>query len=274
MAEGHRGGRRLVASPRPQKVLQRDMIREAARSGHIVVAAGGGGVPIKLTAKGEYAGVEADRIRVVYNGTDASRFHRRDRRRAAARVASELSIAGPYVLYTARLEHPGKNHVRLVEAYARLRREGRIEHRLVLAGGRWNGADAIDEAIRRTGMQAHVSLTGFVPNELLPDLYAAADLFVFPSLFEGFGIPLVEAMRCGIPVCAARVSSIPEVVGEAAILFDPHDCDDMARAIERGLADPELRSRLISRGLERAKGFTWENTAMSVLDLCEEAVRA
>ena len=105
-------------------------------------------------------------------------------------------------------------------------------------------------------------------------MYSACDLFVFPSLFEGFGIPLVEAMRCGTPICAANISSIPEVVGDAAILFDPYDVEDITRAMERGLTDRSTRETLIARGLARAERFTWERTANDVLDICMEAAGA
>jgi glycosyltransferase involved in cell wall biosynthesis len=113
-----------------------------------------------------------------------------------------------------------------------------------------------------------------VPDSLLPDLYSAADLFVFPSLFEGFGIPLVEAMCCGIPICAANVSSIPEVVGDAAILFDPYNIEEITEAMQRGLTDYSFRSAMVSRGLAQARQFTWESTASDVFDTCLEAARA
>jgi glycosyltransferase involved in cell wall biosynthesis len=222
----------------------------------------------------DHAGIDKSKVRIVYNGTDAHRFCRRDRERAASRIAAELSISTPFILYTARLEHPGKNHVRLIEAFSRLKRQHALEHRLVLAGSPWNGVDAIHEAIQGAGLQDDILLPGFVTDALLPDLYSASDLFVFPSLFEGFGIPLVEAMRCGTLVCAANISSIPEVVGDAAILFDPYDVEDITRAMERGLNDFSARATLIARGLTRAERFTWERTANDVLDICTEAVRA
>ena len=222
----------------------------------------------------EHAGVEEGKIRVVYNGTDTRRFICKDKSIAAGRLASELSIVTPYILYTARLEHPGKNHVRLIEAFARLKRRNVLEHQLVLAGSKWNGSDAIEEAAHRSGLGDEILMPGFVPDSLLPDLYSAADLFVFPSLFEGFGIPLVEAMCCGIPICAANVSSIPEVVGDAAILFDPYNIEEITEAMQRGLTDYSFRSAMVSRGLAQARQFTWESTASDVFDTCLEAARA
>jgi glycosyltransferase involved in cell wall biosynthesis len=108
----------------------------------------------------------------------------------------------------------------------------------------------------------------------LPELYAAADLFVFPSLFEGFGIPLLEAMAAGTPVCAADVSSIPEVVGDAALLFDPRVPADIARQVERLLHDTPLRQQLVARGRQRAQLFSWDDAASGVLQQCYEAVAA
>jgi glycosyltransferase involved in cell wall biosynthesis len=176
------------------------------------------------------------------------------------------------LLYVARLEHPGKNHVALLEAYARLRAEG-VRHKLVLAGPRWNGAEAIDAAVASLGLGEHVVFTGFVAGDDLPGLYAGASVFVFPSLYEGFGIPLLEAMACGTPACVANTSSLPEVAGDAALLFDPRDPRDIADAIHRLITDDVLRARLRARGLKRCGEFTWERSAQGVLDACRAAAR-
>lgn len=222
----------------------------------------------------EYVRIRPERVQVAYNGADLARFAGAARSCAAAHVAAELDIDGPFILYTARLEHPGKNHVRLLEALALLKQRGHLSHKLVLAGSRWNGTEVIEDTIAKLGLQHDVVITGFVENRLLPELYAAADVFVFPSLFEGFGIPLLEAMATGTPVCAANVSSIPEVVGDAALLFDPLNTDDIARQLQRLLQDGRLRQELIVRGRRQAQRFSWEEAASGVLRQCYEAVAA
>jgi len=222
----------------------------------------------------EHARIRPERIRVAHNGADLVGFAGTSRLTARKRIAAEIGIDGPFILYTARLEHPGKNHVRLLEALALLKQRGSLTHKLVLAGSPWNGAEVIDASIARLGLQDDVVKTGFVENRLLPELYAAADTFVFPSLFEGFGIPLLEAMAAGTPVCAANVSSIPEVVGDAALLFDPLSPADIASQLQRLLTDEPLRQSLVERGRQRAQQFSWEDAASGVLQQCYEAIAA
>ena len=222
----------------------------------------------------EHAGIRPERIRVAYNGADLASVAATARSTAREAVAAELGIARPFLRYTARLEHPGKNHVRLLEALALLKRRGRLSHRLVLAGSHWNGAEVIEASITELGLADDVVLTGFVENRLLPELYAAADVFVFPSLFEGFGIPLLEAMAAGTPVCAANISSIPEVVGDAALLFDPRNPADIAAQLDRLLHDATLRRELARRGQQQAQRFSWDDAASGVLRQCYEAVAA
>jgi glycosyltransferase involved in cell wall biosynthesis len=222
----------------------------------------------------EHAGIRPERIRVAHNGADLSGFAATSRPGARETIARELGIDGPFILYTARLEHPGKNHVRLLEALVLLKERGRLTHRLVLAGSRWNGAEVIEERIGELGLTNDVTLAGFVENRLLPELYAAADVFVFPSLFEGFGIPLLEAMAAGTPVCAASVSSIPEVVGDAALLFDPVNPADIAVQLDRLLQDAALRQDLVARGRRQVQRFSWDDAASGVLRQCHEAVAA
>lgn len=218
-----------------------------------------------------FARVPRARIRVIYNGADLQRFAPRTRAAARAELPADLAIPDPYVLYIARLEHPGKNHVRLLEAFAALKRETALPHKLVLVGGRWNGAEIIEARVRELGLTDQVVFPGFVPNEAIPALYAAADALAFPSLFEGFGIPVLEAMASGTPVCAANTSSIPEVVGDAGLLFDPLDVPAMTASLTRLLQDRSLRERLIAAGIARASRFTWDASAKGVLEELETA---
>ena len=222
----------------------------------------------------DHAGIHPQHIRVAYNGADLSGFASTVRSEARETIASAMGIDSPFILYTARLEHPGKNHVRLLEALALLKQHGLLAHKLVLAGSRWNGAEVIEDRIVQLGLSDDVIITGFVDAQLLPPLYAAADVFVFPSLFEGFGIPLLEAMAAGTAVCAANVSSIPEVVGDAALLFDPREPDDIARQLGRLLEDNALRQQLVARGRQRVLQFSWDDAASGVLQQCYEAVAA
>ncbi len=218
-----------------------------------------------------FAGVDPGRIRVIYNGADLNRFITRDRAAAKSAITEELGLPADFVLYIARLEHPGKNHVRLIEAFSRFRRDTGLAHKLVLVGSRWNGAEVIEAKVKELELDEEVIFPGFVSNDTLPVLYAAADALVFPSLFEGFGIPILEAMACGTPVCASNVSSIPEVVGDAGILFDPLDPEAIADALGLILTDQPLRDRLITAGIAQASRFTWDDAAAAVLQELEGA---
>jgi len=218
-----------------------------------------------------FAEVPSERIRVIYNGADLERFAPRPRAEARAELPAGLNIPERYVLYIARLEHPGKNHVRLLKAFAAMKRATDRPQKLVLVGGAWNGAEVIHARVAELGLSDQVVFPGFVPNEVLPALYAAADAFAFPSLFEGFGIPVLEAMASGTPVCAASTSSIPEVVGDAGLLFDPLDVPAMTECLIRLLQDQPLRRRLIAAGIQRAAAFSWDIAAEATLAELEAA---
>lgn len=178
-----------------------------------------------------------------------------------------------FVLYVGATRHY-KNVPALVEAFAALRRRSDLGPlKLVLAAKRSDLADPrIATGIARLGLAEEVVFLDFVPEEHLPALYAAASVFVYPSLYEGFGFPPLEAMACGTPVVCSRASSLPEVVGDAGLLVDSTCPGEMCAALERALADAELRRTLVARGLRRAAVFSWQETAKRTLAVYEQAV--
>lgn len=209
--------------------------------------------------------VPPEQVTVVYPGLRTPWPPPQDAREAA-RILAEYRIEGPYILYVGTLQ-PRKNVERLIEAFAKAKKGGGIRERLVLAGRIGWLPEGI---LRRLGEAGEaVTMAGYVPDEHLPALYAGCTLFVLPSLFEGFGMPVVEAMACGAPVLAADSSSLPEVVGDAGVLFDPHDTDALAEAIRWLCEHASFREELRQKGFKRAREFTWEEAArrtLAVLD--------
>lgn len=219
----------------------------------------------------EYARVPPERVTVTPLAADSSVYKPGDVEEARARIHERYGIQGPFVLYTSRLEHPGKNHVRLIRAFDRLKEREKLPHRLVLAGSDWSGSEAIHREAKAARHAADIVFPGFVASSDLPALYRASELFVFPSLYEGFGLPILEAMSCGVPVACANVSSMPEVAGDAGVLFDPHDEEAIGDAMRRVLTDESLKAATAVAGLKRAAQFSWRRTAERTLDVLEEA---
>jgi glycosyltransferase involved in cell wall biosynthesis len=181
-------------------------------------------------------------------------------------MASKYGTSENYICAVGTVE-PRKNLVTLLEAVAILRR-GKWNYQLVLAGmPGWKNSGVYDTVKRLRLADADVLFLGHVPDDDMPLLYCGSRLFVFPSLYEGFGIPLAEAMACGTPVVASNSSSIPEVVQDAAVLVSPRSPEEFAGAIRRVLSDSGLRGLLIARGLRRAAEFSWESSARKVLDV-------
>ncbi len=198
-------------------------------------------------------GVPAERITVVYPGVEQERF----KPLPASSVGSDGSR--PYILCVAGAD-PTKNVEVLVEAFARLPHQVRDAHDLILAGDFRRRVD-LYQRVRLAGIEKQTVFAGIVSDDRLVDLYQHAALFVFPSLYEGFGLPVLEAMACGCPVISSDSSSLPEVAGDAAILVGPSDVEGFARQMERVLTDASLRQDLRKRGLERAAQFSWDRTA-------------
>ena len=209
--------------------------------------------------------VPADRVRVIYAGVE-ERFVPQEDERLVESVLQRYGIRRPYILGLGTLQ-PRKNFPRLIEAFARLKQQQRIPHRLVIGGGKGWLYDAIYAAVTRCGLEQDVQLVGFVNDEDLPALYSAATVFAFPSLYEGFGIPVLEAMGCGTPVVTSNVSSLPEVAGDAALQVAPDDVAALANSLWRLIDDSRLRATLRERGHRQVLKFTWHRSAEQLLQV-------
>lgn len=214
-------------------------------------------------------GIPEERVTVVYAGYDP-RFHPQPQAKDRA-VHEQYGINGHYILALGTLQ-PRKNFTTLIRAYNLLVHEHHIPHKLVIGGGKGWLYDDIFATVQELGLGERVVFPGFVADEHLPALYRGADLFAFPSLYEGFGIPVLEAMGCGTPVVTSNTSSLPEVAGDAAICVDPQDSAALADAIWHALSDDTLRQTLRQRGLERVKLFTWEKAAIALLEVYRRAL--
>jgi len=239
----------------------------------------------------ELLGVSPDKIEVVYPGVDG-RFRPIEDEALLEGVRRRYNLPPHFVLSLGTLE-PRKNFVRLIEAFASMQvgkwasgQKADLETcklanlqtckpanlHLVIAGGKGWLYEGILRRPEELGISDAVLFLGFIPDEDLPALYNLADLFVYPSLYEGFGLPPLEAMACGVPVVASNRPSLPEVLGQAALLVDPLDVEGLAAAMKRALEDEGLRKRMVKRGLERARGFTWRKAARELLRIYGKAM--
>lgn len=210
-------------------------------------------------------GVAPSRLSVIPNGLDHSQFRPGSQAAAREAVCAGRGLTGPFFLYVARLEHPAKNHARLIDAFSRFKAATGSPWRLVLAGGDWHGAQTIRELVRASPFAREIDLLGFVPQDELPDWYRAADAFVFPSLYEGFGMPPVEAMACACPVLSSRAGALGETVGDAAGLLEPLDAGQMQAQLTRVASDRAWREHLRMGGPFHADRFNWDATARATM---------
>lgn len=212
-----------------------------------------------------YLGIPEEKIRVIYEGIDHSIFKP---------IQGPKLIPYPYILYVGS-EHPRKNLARLLKAFKKIKEEKKFQDLKFVKVGKAGGREAdfrkqTLDVIRDLQLEKEVIFTEFVPESDLPAYYSAAECLVFPSLFEGFGFPPLEAMACGCPVIASNHSSVPEIVGDAGLLIDPHSVDDIFRAIREVLSDELLRKELSEKGIKRASQFSWKKAAKETMEVYKE----
>jgi alpha-1,3-rhamnosyl/mannosyltransferase len=218
-----------------------------------------------------YFKIPPQRIHVVHHGADARfrPFDKEQDQEGIATIRRRYSLDRDYILYVG-INKPHKNLVTLIDAFHRM---GRTDLQLVFAGAEDHRYPATRQAVAQFGLEDRVAFLGAVPDTDLPWLYSEAAVFAFPSLYEGFGLPVVEAMACGAPVVCSSASSLPEVVGDAGILVDPGDPVAWAREIARVVDDGMLRQDLRRRSLSRAAEFSWKKAAEATLDVYREAIK-
>lgn len=257
------------AFPRLRRYLNRVVPLSVARAVHVLADS--------LATKNdivELFGTQPDKITVLYGGVDAHFAPVREPDRLAAIRARYGIGQGPFILGIGTIQ-PRKNYIRLIQAFADLV-SSTSTLQLVIAGGKGWMYDQIFAEVKRLGLEGQVIFPGFVDDGDLPALYSAAEMLAYPSIYEGFGLPILEAMACGTPVITSHTSSLPELAGKAALLVEPADVSDIADAMRRLLQDGDLRRRLVSEGFEQTRKFTWDKAGHQLLGVYESlgALRA
>jgi len=259
------------AFPTLQRIYLRSQARRSVLAARQVIAVS------EATAQDviRFFAVPAGRISVVYNGVDAA-FHPAPQAEVEA-FRRRKKLPARFIMHLGTLE-PRKNLVRLVQAFAQVLRQdrekpGREPLKLLLAGGKGWDYDNIFRAVADLGLTGEVLFPGYVPDEELVWWYRAAILFAYPSLFEGFGLPVAEAMACGTPAVTSSVSSLPEVAGDAALLVDPTSVEALAGALRQLLDNPALARQFGERGKAQAARFSWSRTARETVQVYRAALK-
>jgi glycosyltransferase involved in cell wall biosynthesis len=220
----------------------------------------------------QFFDVPADKISVIYNGID-DRFWSEPSEAEVVRVRERFQLEGDFVLYAGNVK-PHKNLERLIDAFHAVRQSGLDHLKLVVIGDEISKYAGLRRAVHRYNLHKYVRFLGYMPDETLAVMYRLARVFVFPSLYEGFGLPPLEAMASGTPVVTSNVSSLPEVVGDAAVLVDPYDAGSIADGIRRVLSEPGLRTQLREAGFARAAEFSWERSVKQIRGIYADVARA
>lgn len=249
-----------AASPNLRRYLNVVVPRSTTRATHIL--ADSQATKADLI---EFYNLPPDKISVLYSGVD-SQFRPVVDNTASTQVRSKYKLGPRPYIFSIGTVQPRKNYGRLIEALADLRSQ-HYDIDLVIAGGRGWLEDPIYDTLNRLNMQDHVHFTGFVDDSDLPALYSEATCVAFPSLYEGFGFPVLEAMACGTPVVTSNVSSLPEVAGDAALMVDAYDTEALTAALQQLMNDTELRRELTAKGFIQAKRFSWLDSARHLKEI-------
>ncbi len=240
----------------------------SARVAHLIIT-------VSHSAKKDlvkFLGISEEKIEVIYHGSEPETAHLKNKSYLGPAENKGESDA-PYILWVGRMYHH-KNLTRLLYAYNKLIKTYQgIKHRLVLCGMKGWGYPSFAKTMEDLNLQDKVIFKGYVPDDELKLMYSNASLFAFPSLAEGFGFPILEAMSCGTPVVTSNCGAMAEIAEDAALLVDPYDVDEIAEAMYRVLTDENLRKDLIKKGLERASQFSWERTARETLAVYKKACK-
>ena len=213
--------------------------------------------------------IPENKIKVVYHGF-ADSFRRISEPATLDESVRRYDLRRPFMIYPAAT-WPHKNHLRLLSVVKRLADQGRFDGELLLTGAEMTVHDQVRSEISRLGLEKTVRWLGYLPHADLPCLYNLARLMVFPSLFEGFGLPVLEAMACGCPVACSKTTSLPEVVGGSALLFDPESEEEMAEALEHLWHSDKALDLLSQKGQQRASCFSWEKAARQTIEVYQHA---
>ena len=216
-------------------------------------------------------GIPEEKITVTYPGLDPI-FEKAPSPEEHAALRKTFGLGDKFILFVGQL-HRRKNALGLIRAFQLLKEQGPLEYQLVLAGGEGDGSTEIRDYIRQQP-RGEIIVTGCIPDEAIRTLYHQAACLVYPSFYEGFGLPVLEAMACGCPVITSNVSSLPEVAGEAALLIDPYRIETITTALVSLLTNPDLSPSLIQKGLGQARRFTWEAAARKTLAVFEKVMAA
>ena len=211
-----------------------------------------------------YLDVKEDKVVVIYNGVSEI-FKKDASQEECEKLRHKLNLHAKYILNVSNMKKH-KNIETLIEAYSKLRKKG-IEQKLLLVGGEKERVEELQIYAEQFNVAENVISIQNIDFEDLPLLYQICDVFVFPSLYEGFGLPLAEAMASRVPVVTSNVSSMPEVVGNAGITVEPNDADSLAEAMEKVISDSKLRENMVKMGIKQIKKFNWQNTARKTLDV-------